>query len=83
MWIAVITIIVVKHIATTSHGGILSDVFSSASKYLINPAAEWKPSPFCLAIIFSPILYYYIIVLLYLDFTIDIFFNCSKNLNIY
>jgi len=45
-------IIVPIHIPITNHGGILSDVFSSASKYLINPADEWNPSPFfCFAIL--------------------------------
>ena len=47
----VIINIVATHIAITNHGGILSDVFSSASKYRINPAEEWNPSPFfCLDI---------------------------------
>jgi len=33
--------------ATTTYlGSILRAVSSSASKYLIRPAAEWKPSPF-------------------------------------
>ena len=46
MWTTVISTIVATHIAITNHGGILSDVFSSASKYRINPAEEWNPSPF-------------------------------------
>ena len=32
--------------AMTTLGSIFIAVSSSASKYLINPAAEWKPSPF-------------------------------------
>ena len=46
MLTTVIINIVATHIAITNHGGILSDVFSSASKYRINPAEEWNPSPF-------------------------------------
>ena len=30
----------------TNQGGIFTAVFSSASKYRINPAPEWNPSPF-------------------------------------
>jgi len=40
MCIAVTTTIVDTHSTRTNQGGILSDVFSSASKYLISPAAE-------------------------------------------
>ena len=39
------------HMATTAHGGILGDFSSSSSKYLMRPAAEWKPSPFLLAML--------------------------------
>lgn len=38
--IAVTMTIVAMHMVATNHGGILSDVFSSASKYRISPAAE-------------------------------------------
>jgi hypothetical protein len=40
------------HMATTAHGGIFGDFSSSSSKYLMRPAAEWKPSPFFFAMMF-------------------------------
>ncbi len=40
MWTATTITAVAIHIVITNHGGILNEVFSSASKYLINPAAE-------------------------------------------
>ena len=46
MWTTVTITIVATHIAITNYVFILSDVFSSASKYRINPAEEWNPSPF-------------------------------------
>jgi len=34
------------HKPTTTHGFIFRALSSSESKYLMRPAAEWKPSPF-------------------------------------
>ena len=45
--------IVAMHMAMTSFGLIFIAVFSSASKYRINPAAEWNPSPFFCCAIFD------------------------------
>ncbi len=42
----VITTALPMAMATTSHGGTLMAFSVSDSKYLIRPAAEWKPSPF-------------------------------------